>query len=120
MVDKDDETLVLVSDEALDVGDGATFNTVGNVPSELTTLSNMPISKETMMGGFQTVSFEEITLHDNLFKVAEKAKANGAKKMVQVTAKKSYAKVREELEECLTRNKLTRKELFPACFSKDT
>ncbi|GJU01967.1 hypothetical protein Tco_1112305 [Tanacetum coccineum] len=53
-------------------------------------------------------------------KVAEKAKANGAKKMVQVTAKKSYAKVREELEECLTRNKLTRKELFPACFSKDT
>ncbi|GJY59607.1 hypothetical protein Tco_0459499 [Tanacetum coccineum] len=52
--------------------------------------------------------------------VAEKAKANGAKKMVQVTAKKSYAKVREELEECLTRNKLTRKELFRACFSKDT
>ncbi|GJZ41486.1 hypothetical protein Tco_0588372, partial [Tanacetum coccineum] len=32
-------------------------------------------------------------------KVAEKAKANGAKKkMVQVTAKKSYARVREELE----------------------
>ncbi|GKC12507.1 zinc finger, CCHC-type containing protein, partial [Tanacetum coccineum] len=30
--------------------------------------------------------------------LAEKAKANGAKKMVQVTAKKSYAKVREELE----------------------
>ncbi|GJY60260.1 transposase, Ptta/En/Spm [Tanacetum coccineum] len=53
--------------------------------------------------------------------IAEKAKANWAKKkMVQVTAKKSYARVREELKKCSTGNKLTRKELFRACFSKDT
>ncbi|PWA57151.1 transposase, Ptta/En/Spm [Artemisia annua] len=54
-------------------------------------------------------------------KVAEKAKANWAKKkMVQVTAKKSFARVREELKKCLTGNELTRKEVFRACFSKDT
>ncbi|GJV63321.1 hypothetical protein Tco_1474149 [Tanacetum coccineum] len=53
--------------------------------------------------------------------VAKKAKANWAKKkMVQVTAKKSYARVREELKECFTGNELTRKELFHACLSKDT
>ena len=65
--------------------------------------------------------------------------------MVQVTAKKSLARVCEELkviisycaaldvkyayvlrlcilfeQECLTGNELTRKELFRACFSKDT
>ena len=64
--------------------------------------------------------------------------------MVQVTTKKSFARVRDELmvitsyyaaldvkyayvlrlcilwQECLTGNELTRKELFRACFSKDT
>ncbi|GKF07106.1 aminopeptidase M1 [Tanacetum coccineum] len=40
----------------------ATFNTVGNVPSELTALSNMSISEETMDGDFKTVSFEESPL----------------------------------------------------------
>ncbi|PWA49488.1 amidoxime reducing component [Artemisia annua] len=46
-------------------------------------------------------------------KVAEKAKANWAKKkMVHVTAKKSYARVREELKKSLTGSELTRKELF--------
>nr|GEX47044.1 augmin subunit 6 [Tanacetum cinerariifolium] len=40
----------------------ATFKTVGNVTSELTTLSNMPVFKETIDGDFKTVSFEEATL----------------------------------------------------------
>ncbi|GJW09522.1 hypothetical protein Tco_1575349 [Tanacetum coccineum] len=53
--------------------------------------------------------------------IAEKAKANWEKKkMVRVTPKKRYARVREELKECLMGNELTRKELFRACFSKDT
>ncbi|GJV04277.1 integrase, catalytic region, zinc finger, CCHC-type containing protein [Tanacetum coccineum] len=74
VVDKDDETLVLVFDEALGVGDGVleiktyvdggvTFKIpVGNVPSELTALSNMPVSEETIDGDFKTVSFEESPL----------------------------------------------------------
>nr|GEU30367.1 polypyrimidine tract-binding protein homolog 2 isoform X4 [Tanacetum cinerariifolium] len=65
VVDKDDETLVLVFDKALDVGDGvleATFKTIGNVPSELTALSNVPVSEETIDGDFKTMSFEESPL----------------------------------------------------------
>nr|GEX04138.1 aminopeptidase M1-like isoform X2 [Tanacetum cinerariifolium] len=89
VVDKDDKTLVLVFDEALHVGDGvleikfngvlsehmkgfyqriyvdggrATFKTVGNVTSKLTTLSNMHVSEETIDGDFKTVSFEESPL----------------------------------------------------------
>ncbi|GKE51009.1 aminopeptidase M1-like protein isoform X1, partial [Tanacetum coccineum] len=61
VVDKDDETLMLVFDEALGVRDGvleiktyvdggATFKTVGNVRSELTALSNMSVSEETIDG----------------------------------------------------------------------
>ncbi|XP_071711072.1 aminopeptidase M1-like [Rutidosis leptorrhynchoides] len=114
VVDKDDEALVVVFDEALNVGQGvleikfsgvlnehmkglykgtyvdegvrknmavtqfepadarrcfpcwdepalkATFKiTADNVPSALTVLSNMPVSKETINGDFKTVSFEE-------------------------------------------------------------
>ncbi|GJU94310.1 aminopeptidase M1-like protein isoform X1 [Tanacetum coccineum] len=71
VVDKDDETLMLVFDEALGVGDGVleikftgvTFKIpVGNVPSELTALSNMPVSEETIDRDFKTVSFEESPL----------------------------------------------------------
>ncbi|GKB72463.1 aminopeptidase M1-like protein isoform X1, partial [Tanacetum coccineum] len=73
VVDKDDETLMLVFDEALGVRDGvleiktyvdggATFKTVGNVRSELTALSNMSVSEETIDGDFKTVSFEESPL----------------------------------------------------------
>nr|GEV11775.1 hypothetical protein [Tanacetum cinerariifolium] len=58
---------------------------------------------------------------ENSKEVAEKAKANWTKKkMGQVTTKKSYARVREEIKKCSTGNNLTRKELFHACFSKDT
>nr|GEU46092.1 transposase, Ptta/En/Spm [Tanacetum cinerariifolium] len=61
------------------------------------------------------------TVREEDKKEAKKAKGNWAKtKMVQVTAKKTYARVREELKECLTGNELTRKELFRVCFSKDT
>nr|GEZ86486.1 aminopeptidase M1-like isoform X1 [Tanacetum cinerariifolium] len=80
VVDKDDEMLVLVFDEALHVRDGvleikfngvlsehmkgfyqgiyvdggATFKTVGNVTSELIALSNMHVSEETIDGDFKT------------------------------------------------------------------
>lgn len=38
----------------------ATFKiTVGNVPLDLTALSNMPVSDETINGDFKTVCFEE-------------------------------------------------------------
>nr|GEV35550.1 aminopeptidase M1-like isoform X1 [Tanacetum cinerariifolium] len=50
VVDKDDETLVLVFYEAFGVGD------------ELTALSNMHVFEETINGDFKTVSFEESPL----------------------------------------------------------
>ncbi|KAJ9568392.1 hypothetical protein OSB04_004358 [Centaurea solstitialis] len=114
VVDNDDETIVLVFDEVLGIGDGvleinfagvlnehmkgfykgtyvdggvrknmavtqfepadarrcfpcwdepalkATFKiTVDNVPSELTALSNMPVSEETINGDFKSLCFEE-------------------------------------------------------------
>ncbi|GKE39356.1 aminopeptidase M1-like protein isoform X1 [Tanacetum coccineum] len=70
VVDKDDETFVLVFDEALGVGDGMTYVDggdtfkipVSNVPTKLTALSNMPVSEETIDGDFKTVSFEESPL----------------------------------------------------------
>lgn len=38
----------------------ATFKiTVDNIPSQLTALSNMPVSKETINGDFKTICFEE-------------------------------------------------------------
>ncbi|XP_076934418.1 uncharacterized protein LOC143600682 isoform X2 [Bidens hawaiensis] len=50
--------------------------------------------------------------------VSEKNKANRAKKkMVQITGKKSYARVREELKTS-TGQDLSRLEMFHACFSK--
>ena len=36
--------------------------TVGDIPLELTALSNMPVSEETIDGDFKTVSFEESPL----------------------------------------------------------
>nr|GEX96101.1 aminopeptidase M1-like isoform X1 [Tanacetum cinerariifolium] len=86
VVDKDDETLVLVFDEALHVGDGVLeikFSGVLNehvngfyqgcfpcwdqpalkaCDAQLTALSNMPVSDETIDGDFKTVSFEEASL----------------------------------------------------------
>ncbi|GJZ03292.1 transposase, Ptta/En/Spm [Tanacetum coccineum] len=57
---------------------------------------------------------------ENSKRVSEKNKANRAKKkMVQVTGKKSYALVREEVKESLGGRKPTRMELFRACFSTD-
>ncbi|XP_021999655.2 uncharacterized protein LOC110896998 [Helianthus annuus] len=51
--------------------------------------------------------------------VSEKTKANRAKKkMVQVTGKKSYARVREELKASKGQDP-SRLEMFRACFSKD-
>ncbi|GKB15364.1 transposase, Ptta/En/Spm [Tanacetum coccineum] len=53
-------------------------------------------------------------------RVSEKNKANREKKkMVQVTGKKSYAIVREEVKESLGGREPTRRELFRACFSTD-
>ncbi|GKA29019.1 hypothetical protein Tco_0715264 [Tanacetum coccineum] len=67
------------------------------------------------------VSFQNKKRKIGALEVAEKAKANWAKKRwCKLKLKKSYARVRGELKECLTRNELTRKELFRACFSKDT
>ncbi|KAJ9557918.1 hypothetical protein OSB04_012532 [Centaurea solstitialis] len=53
-------------------------------------------------------------------KISERNKnSRGYKKMVQVTGKKSFARVREELKESLSGREPSRMELFVACFSKD-
>ncbi|KAL0354517.1 UNVERIFIED_CONTAM: Aminopeptidase M1 [Sesamum radiatum] len=63
VVDGDDEILVLVFEEALDVGYGTTFKiTLESIPSELTALSNIPISEEKLYGHLKTVQFEESIL----------------------------------------------------------
>ncbi|KAK9070473.1 hypothetical protein SSX86_010875 [Deinandra increscens subsp. villosa] len=52
-------------------------------------------------------------------RISEKNKSNRAqRKMVQVTGKKSYARVREELKSSLGKEP-TRLEMFRKCFSKD-
>ncbi|KAI7735793.1 hypothetical protein M8C21_000555, partial [Ambrosia artemisiifolia] len=69
VVENDVEMIIFVFNQPLTVGDGVLeinftgalnqHMKVGNVPLELTALSNMPVSEETITGDFKTVCFEE-------------------------------------------------------------
>ncbi|KAI3673236.1 hypothetical protein L6452_39353 [Arctium lappa] len=56
---------------------------------------------------------------DWILKSFAKKHIRAYKKMMQITGKRSYARVREELKESLSGREPSRMEMFVACFSKN-